>query len=321
MLFFAAETHIDKAMDTLLLSICIPTFERDEILKNSLKHLTELPIFSESDQWEIVISDNASADRTQEIGLEFEGRHTGRIHYYRNAENVNDDNFRMALSRGNGLYLKLCNDTLLLTDNGIREMLKCISEHIRSRPILYFRNEDSRDSAHLCESFDNFVENVGYMCTWIAEYGIWRDDFRSLVDFGRASEKMLIQVDATYRILAMKKRAVILRRHFFDLIPKPIHRGYEPSKIFGQNYFAILKPYVENGLVSQNTYNRDKYRMFRYVILSNYLITSPQFQYPRTDYIRNLWLEYKIKWYFYFFYPFALVAIPIAWLRRRVIKR
>lgn len=306
--------------ETILLSICIPTYGRDKILEQNLTHLTNLKIFSDSQQWEIVISDNASPDSTQAIGSRFASLHPTRIRYFRNETNVCDDNFRLALSRGEGRYLKLCNDTLLLTDSGIREMLACVEEFSTEKPNLYFRNITGSTPRQHCYTFDDFIYSVGHMCTWIAEYGIWREDFEKLNDFGRASKKMLIQVDATFRMLAKKPHSVILRRHFFDLMPKPFHRGFEPSFIFGQNYFSLLKPYVKAGLVSSKALDHDKYGMFRYVILPNYLITKPEFQYTRVDYLRNLWPEYKNKWYFYFFYPFTLAAIPIAWFRRFILK-
>ena len=299
-----------------LLSVCIPTYGRDKILARTLSHLTSLPVFTQSGEWEIVLSDNASPDDTQGVGLSFARRFPGRIRYFRNERNVLDDNFRLALSRGCGLYLKLCNDTLLLTDEGIRAMLACIREHLSDKPNLYFQNLDSEAPALMCATMDAFVEAVGYRCTWIAEYGIWQEDFRTIDDFGRASGKMLIQVDATYRMLARKPRTIVLRRHFFDILPKPFHGGFEPSFVFGQNYFSIQRPYADAGLITRRTLNRDKYGMFRHVILPNYLITRPEFRYPRTDYMRNLWPEYKGRWYFYFFYPFTLLAIPVAWIRR-----
>lgn len=301
-----------------VLSICIPTFNRGEILDQALTHLINLPVFTEFKNWDVAISDNASSDATQIICKRFESRYPDRIHYFRNAKNVRDENFRIALSRGKGIYLKLCNDTLLLTDNGIREMLNCIIRNLDKKPNLYFRNVDTNFPAQTCQTFNEFIESVGCMCTWIAEFGIWRDDFNNISDFSRESERMLIQVDATFRMVASKSNAVVLKRHFFDLIPKPVNKGYEPSKIFGQNYFSILSPYADAGMVSYRTLNLDKWRMFRYVILPNYLITSPKFQFTRSDYLRNLWPQYKSRWYFYAFFPLVILAIPIAWMRKTV---
>lgn len=302
--------------NSLLLSVCIPTFERADLLRKTLSHLTNLPIFRSSNEWEIVISDNASQDTTESVAKKFANQHPQRIRYFRNNTNVYDDNFRLALSRGQGLYLKLCNDTLLLTDDGISEMLAQIKSNCREKPNLYFRCDSDSQPIETCETFDQFIRSVGYMCTWIAEYGVWRSKFNELADFGRARAKQLIQVDATFRVLSASPRTIVFHHHFFDTLPKPRHGGYAPSLVFGQNYFSLLRPYVNSNQVSQQAFELDKFRMFRYVILPNYLITSPSFQFPRTDYIRNLWPEYKFKGYFYFFLPFAYLAIPIAFIRK-----
>jgi len=305
---------------SLILSICIPTFERAECLEKTLTHLTNLSIFHSSTDWEIVISDNASKDSTQTVATRFAKQHPLRIRYFRNDTNVGDDNFRLVLSRGNGMFLKLYNDTLLPTNDGISSMLSAIRAREHDKPNLYFRSVSTQKNVEQCKSFDQFVRSVGYMCTWIAEYGIWKSDFQMLDDFGRARELHLIQVDATFRILEVKPKTIIYRDHFFDSTPKPKHGGYAPSVVFGQHYFTLMRPYVRKNLISTESLNLDKYRMFRYVILPDYLITSPSFEYPRTDYIQNLWPEYKTKWYFYFFIPFVALAIPIAFIRRHIGK-
>lgn len=50
-----------------VLSICIPTFNRSTYLSNTLAQLTKEKIFTDSDDVEIVISDNCSSDDTEDI--------------------------------------------------------------------------------------------------------------------------------------------------------------------------------------------------------------------------------------------------------------
>ena len=50
-----------------LLSICIPTYNRAEILDKSLESITKQDIFQKTDEVEIIVSDNCSQDNTHNI--------------------------------------------------------------------------------------------------------------------------------------------------------------------------------------------------------------------------------------------------------------
>jgi glycosyltransferase involved in cell wall biosynthesis len=96
-----------------LLSICIPTFQRSAILRRTLEHLAA----SGGAEWEVVISDNASADDTEAVVKDFRGRFHG-LRYARQATNrgagANSDTC-MRLGTGKYLYL-LCDDDRILPD-------------------------------------------------------------------------------------------------------------------------------------------------------------------------------------------------------------
>ena len=108
----------------ILLSICIPTYNRADILNNTLNS-----IISDIDfdyRIEIIISDNASTDHTYEICKKFTKTYSN-IHYYKNNENIFDKNFTKVLSYGSGLYLKLLNDSIVLKKGTLSFFLKKIS--------------------------------------------------------------------------------------------------------------------------------------------------------------------------------------------------
>lgn len=69
-----------------LLSICIPTYNREKYLKECLESIVYQKWFNQEDI-EIVISDNASTDNTKELVQEYQERFNN-IKYYRNKENV-----------------------------------------------------------------------------------------------------------------------------------------------------------------------------------------------------------------------------------------
>ena len=58
-----------------LLSICIPTYNRAELLRDNLEHIVSDPDFD--DEVEIVISDHCSTDETRTVGEEYAKKTAG----------------------------------------------------------------------------------------------------------------------------------------------------------------------------------------------------------------------------------------------------
>ena len=52
-----------------ILSICIPTYNRAEVLRDTLEHYTSCEEFN--DEVELIISDNASTDATKSLCTEY----------------------------------------------------------------------------------------------------------------------------------------------------------------------------------------------------------------------------------------------------------
>ena len=92
---------------TPLLSICIPTYNRANLLRETLAHLREVC----SEDVEIVISDNCSGDDTQDAIRAFAPRFA-HFRSFRQTENRGAvANFAAAMSAARGKYLyPLCDD-------------------------------------------------------------------------------------------------------------------------------------------------------------------------------------------------------------------
>lgn len=292
-------------MSTPVLSICIPTYNRAKLLEKLLDGLIALPVVTDDDRIEIVINDNASTDDTQCVASSFASRFPGKIKYFRNAQNVFDDNFRIALSRGTGDYLKLSNDTLHWSDEGLRTILASIEAHRAEKPLLYFRNAKEQAPETTCESADEFLRICSYNITWIAEFGVWRTDFDILPDFSRAKDTQLIQVDVTLRLLVQKRRSVIVNHEFFSITPGKVSGGYNLCKVFGKHYLSLLKPYVLTGVISRKTFESEKRKLLLHHIFVYSVLVRPDIAFEKTGYVRYLFSEYRFNWYFYLTLPFV----------------
>jgi hypothetical protein len=103
--------HADSHMTTPRLSICVPTFKREALLRETLTHLREVC----DDDTEIVISDNCSPDGTQDVIKSFADRfrHFRAIRQTENRGAINNCAAVISVARGRYLYL-LCDDDRIL---------------------------------------------------------------------------------------------------------------------------------------------------------------------------------------------------------------
>lgn len=112
-----------------LLSICIPTYNREGYLRECLASIeAEGP----HDQLEVVVSDNASTDHTLDVLEEFQGRLP--IRWFVQACNVGADrNFSAVVAESRGDYVWLLGDDDIVTPGSIA----AIKQELRtSRPML-----------------------------------------------------------------------------------------------------------------------------------------------------------------------------------------
>ncbi len=102
----------------LSLSICIPTFNRVDLLRESVNSIIK-SIFFSGHEVSIIISDNCSTDDTQNYCLELVNNYPF-ICYHRNIENVNELNFYIAAQRAKTDYVWLFSDDDLLRLNAVK---------------------------------------------------------------------------------------------------------------------------------------------------------------------------------------------------------
>lgn len=120
------------------LSICIPTYNRGNILRETIESI----IAQAEQDIEIVISDNGSADDTQEIVKELQ-RRFARLNYFRWDKNVGPDrNFLKAIEMAQGTYCWFLGSDDILTENAIDIILAEIKNNTAD---IYFLNKQGFD--------------------------------------------------------------------------------------------------------------------------------------------------------------------------------
>ncbi|HEY5579879.1 MAG TPA: glycosyltransferase family 2 protein [Rhodoferax sp.] len=224
-----------------ILSICIPTFNRANYLRTTLESIVQQDRFRNFNDIEIIISDNCSTDNTNEVSGRYVNLYINKVFYYKNSENILDQNFHKALSRGTGQYLKLNNDTLTHKSDSLEKMVETIEENLFSKPVLFFSNDTSGNfKKRYCNDLNAFVSTVSFYSTWIGGFGIWKSHFEKIEDFNKCSSLQLAQTDVLFRMVSMQSGAVVDNQLLFDTLIVQNKGGYDFIKVFLDNYLSIL---------------------------------------------------------------------------------
>lgn len=240
-------------MNTILLSICIPTFNRSEVLDNTLNSLFSNSEFN-SNQIEVIVSDNCSTDNTAQVVTKYP-----LVKYYRNKENIKDLNFSIALEYATGKYIRLFNDTLSFKPGAITKMLNQIEKNLgNGKNIFFYQNMFlNKNCTKKINSATTYLKEVSFQSTWIANFGLWKDDFDKIVDKNRYTELQFSQVDWSYKIVRNEKATIIYFDDYFDVFTPNKKGGYNFFNTFINNYLYIIKK--EN--FSLINYEIEKFRL------------------------------------------------------------
>ncbi len=109
------------------LTICIPTYNRVDLLKETINSILKAIEFADY-VVEIIISDNCSIDNTYEYCLELKNKYH-YIHYFKNYENLNELNFYIAIERSKTDYVWLFSDDDLMNINSISLVIEALNNN------------------------------------------------------------------------------------------------------------------------------------------------------------------------------------------------
>lgn len=284
--------------DKTLLSICIPTFNRSKVLRETLDSITKQDVFTETDEVEVIVSDNASTDDTPLLVAEFVQRFPGKVILHRQPVNVWTANFHQALSLGRGQYLKLHNDTLLVRDGALRPLLDVIRQFAKTRPVMFMTNGNrvkaGNNLLEHCNTLDEFIQQASFFSTWIGGFGLWREDI-GLAEGFLNDTNHLVQTGIVCKQIAEGRPGVVFFGNYY-LSKQDFRATYNWAEVFGKNYLAILKKHLAAAQLSVETYEQAKQEVLLRHILPTYFNTKNAL--AKTCFFENL-SDYRDDGYFY----------------------
>jgi len=108
-----------------VISVCIPTYNRAELLNKALRSILE---DFDGINVEVIVSDNASEDNTEEVVRAYQSDYPS-LKYYRNEKNIGlDDNAVASIQRAEGEYVFLFSDDDVFLPGSAKYLLDLIDK-------------------------------------------------------------------------------------------------------------------------------------------------------------------------------------------------
>ena len=286
----------------MLLSICIPTYNRGEYLRQTLQSIVSQDAWDDGKSVEITISDNCSTDDTPAIAAEFQQQYGAAIRYVHLKQAVDPhDNFASALDLGQGKFLKLQNDTCLWQPGALGKFLD-IAERFADADLILTPNSGGSDSAVRCGSMDETLAASSFYLTWIGTFAISRECWRKIDDPMRYRDLRLPQVDLVARVMSSGGTAAVCPDRFFQVQEIGHRVNYQVAEVFCKNYFSILVPHISPEVLAL-----EKKRLLNdYLIRRHFDFFKEYNCMPQKGYWQNTRIYHRDIW---FYISFIKVAV------------
>ena len=243
-----------------LLTIAIPTFDRAPHLELLLTTLTT-ELDGLNNKVELIISDNASSDRTPDVCKNF-SINMPSASMVRNVINIGaENNFIECLSRAHGRYFWIIGDDDLPKSGVIKMIIQLLEKN--NPDLIYLESEwfqilTSADQGseikelHAVQmSAEDLAVKINVWLTFVSALIINRNLFfenYSLLDAGRYRGTNLIQLGWIFGVLKKGSKFIYVRNRCM-LATADNSGGYEIIKTFG-----IYFPKIVHEIFAENTY-------------------------------------------------------------------
>lgn len=246
-------------MNKVHLSICIPTYDRWEILDNTLES-----IYSQSenllDQFEIIITNNNTQLTTTPNTIAKYSKYENLFYYKTKVKGF--QNTTEALRRARGNFLKLSNDYTMFNKGSLKELIAISKneKYIAEKPFIFFRNSNQY-SIQIYSNIDEMISDNTYLVTWSTGYSFWKENLYGLEKF---------KINEYFPQLSLLKHnepsyALVVDKHLFDNQEPKTKGGYNIFYVFGHVFLDLMyKEFViESRLISIKTFKKIKSQLIK----------------------------------------------------------
>ncbi|GMK42110.1 hypothetical protein PCCS19_51690 [Paenibacillus sp. CCS19] len=261
------DTVMRRRRERPVLSICIPTYNRAADLNRCLQTIVHQ--IGDCSLFEVVVSDNASPDGTQQVLAAFAKAYPNlNLRYWRNDDNIGAErNIIKLLDDARGDYVLLHGDDDFFNDLTIMPMLHLIQTN-RDCSVFFLNVLGDDGLVHRLEGLETFIETASLHSGFISSVMLQSEAYRQIEDktkfIGSGFNHIYLQLEA----LRSNPRFAIVNKALFGYAGnKPT--GYNYGKFFIEGYLSILEHYRSNGL-SDEALLKEKRSMLATTVLPWY---------------------------------------------------
>lgn len=244
-------------MNSPLLTIAIPTYNRAELLSICLESILSQLDADSLAEVELLVSDNASTDNTEQVVEAFAKE--CKIFYFKNKSNLGfDGNFIQCFDKSHGKYLWVFSDDDLLLPGALLQILSMLRSNdygvLQLGAVGYIKDVKEVESFFQPKSLDvdvyndpmAFFENLNYMATFITGIIVNKTTLAKGSGFTDYVGTNLVQVSWVINGIfsgmpnAHVKTETLACKHGNS-------GGYKFITTFSEKYNVILKKMVDNG--------------------------------------------------------------------------
>ena len=298
-----------------LLSICIPTYKRAEILKNTIESITTQEVFRKTELVQIVVSDNASSDKTPEVMQNFLLEFPQKIRYIRLTKPIDPHfNFENALKNGSGEFVKLLADATCFRKGQLEIFVKELQGNQSYNVILTQSLSTEVGKTRVIKSVEELLSSYSFNLSWISIFCFRRSTLFKLPDPFRYWFLFFPQMDVAFRLIKAGNPALSFNNRYFAPQPKLYYSNRNEAHIFGDCYLNFLEKYLLTGDISKKTYSKEKFNTLILQTIPFYFDSHHVFQKDKHPGYRTFWKslpKYHKEPYFIIMLPFLILYMEL----------
>lgn len=229
-----------------LLSILIPTYNREEYLMKNLNILLSQINEEIAEKIEIIISDNCSDDNTFEKLLELKEKNE-ILKISKNEKNIGaDKNFYKLIMESQGKYLWLFGDDEFLLEKGLEKVIYYLEKE-KNIGLFHIKNS-SKKNFLIYEDKVKYMKKVNYKISFITGHIFNREMLEENIDYEEFLDSFLIQEMFYFQVIKNAAKNAVIVDKIFTTDRADNIGGYKLFEVFAINQNKILKYFEERGL-------------------------------------------------------------------------
>jgi glycosyltransferase involved in cell wall biosynthesis len=252
-----------------LVSICIPTRGRVDILKQTLESIYEDKSI-DLNLFEVVVSDNSSTDEIN-ILLPFFKEQKNLI--FVKSESEGFMNSINALKHGKGVFLKLLNDYSYFFNNTFSQLINFFKNQEDKKNCISFTSNTLRsNNVTFYSSFDTFIINLSFYSSWSSAFCIRKEKF-DLISNDIKYNKQFPHTSLLFE--EYNSEGFIVNDILFfknQIVPKK--GGTDLFHDFAVTYLQMLEELLNKKLIKKESFNHIKKDLFKYFLVPWFYLTK-----------------------------------------------